>query len=96
MILLWCDICPIPDEMAEWVEGPSPVLGEDQGIQTHGFKPWSGQTNCLKIDTCRFLDRHSALLGYGKDWVAQCQDNVTEWGYQVMVLAVWSSSVAAL
>ena len=21
-----------------------------------------------------------ALLGQGKDWLAQCQDNVTEWG----------------
>ena len=21
----------------------------------------------------------ATLLGYGKDWLAQCQDNVTEW-----------------
>ena len=31
-----------------------------------------------KIDTCHFLARHSALIGEGKDWFAQCQDNVTE------------------
>ena len=35
-----------------------------------GSNPWSSQTN--------------DLLGWGKDWLAQCQDNV---GYQVMVLA---------
>ena len=33
----------------------------------------------LKIDTCCFLARHLTLLGYGKDGLAQCQDNVTEW-----------------
>ena len=34
-----------------------------QGIQTHGFETSSGQTNHLKIDTCRFLTRRSVLLG---------------------------------
>ena len=29
---------------------------------------------------CRFLARCLVLLGKGKDWLAQCQDNVTEWG----------------
>ena len=33
----------------------------------------------FKIDTCCFLARHSALIGYGKDFLAQCQNNVTEW-----------------
>ena len=32
-----------------------------------------------KIDAYRFLARCSTLLGYGKDCLAQCQDNVTEW-----------------
>ena len=32
-----------------------------------------------KIDTRYFLAWCSALLGYGKDWLAQCQDNVVEW-----------------
>ena len=35
------------------------------------------QTDDLKIDTCPFLTRRSALLGQGKDWWVQCQDNVT-------------------
>ena len=29
------------------------------------------------IYTCPFLARHSALIS--KDWLAQCQHNVTEW-----------------
>ena len=46
----------------------------------------------FKIDTCRFLARHSPLLGWGKGWLAQCQDNVIEWdGYQIMALAAWVS-----
>ena len=43
------------------------------------FKLWSSQTDHLKIDTRRFLARRSALLGYEKDWLVQCQNNVTEW-----------------
>ena len=31
----------------------------------------------LKIDTCRFLAYRLALLRQGKEWLAQCQDNVT-------------------
>ena len=33
--------------------------------------------NC-KINAFLFLDRRSTLLGLAKDWLAQCQDNVTE------------------
>ena len=29
------------------------------------------------IDTCRFLAVCSTLIREGKDWFAQCQDNVT-------------------
>ena len=32
--------------------------------------------------TCHFLAWHLALLGMEKDWSAQNQDNVTEWGIQ--------------
>ena len=31
------------------------------------------------IDTCRFLAWHLTLIGYGKDWLVQYEDNVTEW-----------------
>ena len=42
------------------------------------FKTWLSQTNDFKIDTCSSLAWYSALLGYGKDWLAQYQDNATE------------------
>ena len=31
-----------------------------------------------QMATCRFLARCPALLGYGKDWLVQCQDNVSK------------------
>ena len=37
------------------------------------------QTNDLHIDTCNFIAKHSALLEYGKEWLTQWQDNMTEW-----------------
>ena len=46
----------------------------DHGIDNSGqVKPVT-----YKIDTCRFVARCSALLGQGKDWLALCQDNLTE------------------
>ena len=33
-----------------------------------------------KIDTCHYLARQAALLGLGKNWLAQYQDN-TKSGY---------------
>ena len=42
-----------------------------------GFEPWLSQTNDFKMETCRFLAWRLVLLGKGKDWLAQCQDNVT-------------------
>ena len=32
-----------------------------------------------KIDTHHFLVWRSESIGHGKDWLSQCQDNVTEW-----------------
>ena len=43
------------------------------------FERWLSQTIDFISYSCRFLGRHSLLLGLGKDWLAQCQDNVTEW-----------------
>ena len=69
---------PLPDAVAKLVERLSPILG-DQGIEeTLRFKYQSSQTNDLQIDTCHYLARHSALLREGKDWLAQCKDNVTD------------------
>ena len=43
------------------------------GFGPHGFERWSSQSDDLKIYTCRFLARSSALLGYAKDWLAHFQ-----------------------
>ena len=34
------------------------------------------------VDTGPFQAWHRGLLEYGKDWLAQCQDNVKEWDIQ--------------
>ena len=55
---------------------------EDRGFKSgpHSFQILqSSQTNKVKIDTCRSLACRSTLLGYGNDWLAQCQDNATDW-----------------
>ena len=56
------------------------------------------QTNDFKIDTCHFLARHSALLGQGKDWLAQGKKKkiyITKLD-QVKELVAWSPGWAAL
>ena len=53
----------------------------DLGIQTSLVQMLIDlfNANDFKTDTSSFLARRSALLGYGMDWLAQCQDNVTAW-----------------
>ena len=40
-----------------------------------------------EIDTCRFLAWRLPLIGKGKGWFAQCEDNVPEW--DIGSLARW-------
>ena len=54
---------------------PSGVVAE-WGDQEFGSR--SSQTNDLTIDACHLLAWHLTLIGYGNDWLAECQDNVTE------------------
>jgi hypothetical protein len=44
-----------------------------------GFEPRSGQTKDFKIDICCFSAKHAALRRKSKDWLAQNQNNVSEW-----------------
>ena len=44
-----------------------------------GFEPRSGQTKDYKIDICCFSAKHTALRRKSKDWLAQNQNNVSEW-----------------
>ena len=57
------------DNMSEWSE-----------MSTHGllFQLWSGQTR-YNIGICCFSDKLVVLRSKGKDWLAQNQDNVSEW-----------------
>ena len=43
-----------------------------------------------KIDTCCFLAWRFAIIGYGKEWLAECQDNVTVVGG---LISQWSSTI---
>ena len=60
--------------MAEWIERSLLVLG-DHRIQTHGFEPRSSQANDVNFMLV-FITQHSALIRYGKDWLAEC---LAEW-----------------
>jgi len=44
------------------------------------FELRSGQTKDYKIGMCCFTTKYTALLSKSKDWLAQNQDNVSEWG----------------
>ena len=44
-----------------------------------GFEPRSGQTKDYTIGICRFSAKHAALGRKSKDWLAQNQNNVSEW-----------------
>ena len=63
-----------PDRMAEWIG-----FREIRRFGPHGFEPWSSQTIGLKLTYLLVTSWHMALLGYGKDRLAQCQDSMTEW-----------------
>ena len=44
-----------------------------------GFEPRSGQTKDYKIGICCFFAKNAALRRKSKDWLAQNQNNVSEW-----------------
>ena len=44
-----------------------------------GFEPRSCQAKDYKIDMCYFSAKHPALRRKSKDWLAQNQNNVSEW-----------------
>ena len=44
------------------------------------FETRSGQTKDYEIGICFFSTKHAALRKKSKNWLAQNQDNVSEWG----------------
>ena len=57
-----------------------------------GFGSQSNQTNGLTIYTCHFLAWRLVLIGQGQDWLAQDQDNVTEWDIGGLIYQ-WDSTI---
>ena len=55
-------------------------------LEPAGLKPGRVKPRTLKL----------TLLGWDKDWLDQCQNNVIEWVQQVMVPMAWCPSAAAL
>ena len=45
-----------------------------------GFQFRLGQTKDYKIDICCFSTKHAALRSKSKAWLAENQDNLSEWG----------------
>jgi uncharacterized protein YaeQ len=43
------------------------------------LEPRSGQTKDYKIGICCFSAKHAALRRKSKEWLAQNQNNVSEW-----------------
>jgi hypothetical protein len=60
-----------------------------------GFEPRSGQTKDYKISIYCFSDKHAALRRKSKDWLAQNQNNVSEWGDMSIhgLLFQWASTI---
>ena len=62
---------------------------------THEFEDFLNPNEWLyQIYTCRYLTWCCVLIGHGRDWLSQCQDNVTR--YQVTVSVAWFPNEAAL
>jgi hypothetical protein len=49
------------------------------GAVDSGFKPRPCQTKDYEIGMCCFSAKHAALRSKSKDWLAQNQNNVSEW-----------------
>ena len=49
-------------------------------VVNRGVMPRSGQIKDFEIGICCFSAKHAALRSKIKDWLAQNQDNVSEWG----------------
>ena len=61
----------------------------------HELEPQSGQAKDYEIGICCFTAKHAALRRKSKDWLAQNQDNVSEWGDMSIheLLSQWASII---
>jgi hypothetical protein len=50
-------------------------------VVDHGFEHWSRLAKDYKIGICCFSSKHVALRRKSKDWLAQNQDNMSNYKY---------------
>ena len=48
-------------------------------VVDRGFEPCSGQTKDFKIGICCFSPKNEVFSRKSRDWLAQNQNNVSEW-----------------
>ena len=48
-------------------------------VVDRGFEPLSDQTKDYEIGICCYSAKHTSLWCKSKDWLAQNQENVSEW-----------------
>ena len=60
-----------------------------------GFEPQSVQTRDYNLGICCFSSKNTALRRKGKNWLAQNEDNVSEWGDMSIcgLLFQWASTI---
>ena len=87
----WFYFTRISDEYIWWVM----VSVLASSAEDRGFESWSCQTEDYKIGSCCFSAKHAALRIKIKDWLAQNQDNVSEWGDMSInrLLFQWASTM---
>ena len=61
-----------------------------------GFEPRSDQTKDYKIGICCFSAKYAALRRKSKDWLAQNQDNVSEWGGDMSISELFTASTTKI
>jgi hypothetical protein len=71
------------------------VSGLTSSVVDCGFKSRSGKINDNKIGICFFSAKHAALRRKSKDWLAQNQNNVSEWSDMSTgrMLFQWASAI---
>ena len=64
-------------------------------VVDRGFEPRSSRTKDYKIGICCFSAKHAALRRKSKDWLALCQNNVSEWSDMstCALLFQWTSTI---
>ena len=81
-------LCSNWETQSFYVCSPRTPLAKETGVaemvEIGSSNPGRVKPMTYKIYIYRFQTRYSTLIGYCKDWSVQCEDNVSEWGYQVM------------